>query len=227
MALRGHIGSRVGLLLGTTAMGWLLVHAFGSRTQVLNVITVVPTGAADPPHGAFDDHLPVISTATSNSFVQYLGNKHMVSCPSFANSFARNASLQLEAFGYGYVMGYNYHGGHTNTPWHAISGSTATWVSPQKLTDFSSLVLVSEMNDWSKSDQRTFAPHGKNGPILTGPDPSNRSPSGTWRGTSAQIGAAGGNVGLLDGSVLWKRVGQMQIYSGSQAWGDEGCIAMW
>jgi prepilin-type N-terminal cleavage/methylation domain-containing protein len=200
----------------------LAVHLYGEDNEQW-----VPTGAANPPHGALDDHLPVICNATSNSFVLYLGNKQMVSCPSFAKSFVQNASLQLEAFGYGYVMGYNYHGGHTNTPWPAISGSTATWLSPQKLTDSSSLVLVSEMNDWSKSDHRTFAPHGKNGPILTGSDPSNQSSSGNWRGTSAQVGAAGGNVGLLDGSVSWTPVARMQIYSGSQEWGDEGCIAMW
>jgi hypothetical protein len=96
------------------------------------------------------------------------------------------------------------------------------------LTDANTLVLVSEMNDWSKEDKRTFAPHGKNGPLLTGPDPSNQQGgSGVWRGTSAQVGAVGGNVGLLDGSVSWKKVQQMQIYCGSQAWGDDGCIAMW
>jgi prepilin-type N-terminal cleavage/methylation domain-containing protein len=199
----------------------LAVHLYGEDNEQR-----VLSGASNEPHGALDDHLPVISNATSNSLVQYLGNQRMVSCPSFANYFTKNASFQLEAFGYGYVMGYNYHGGHTNTPWHAVSGSSATWVSPQKLTDSSLLVLVSEMNDWSKTDARTFAPHGKNGPILSGTDASNQK-AGTWRGTSAQIGAAGGNVGLLDGSVSWRKIKQMQIYCGSQAWGDEGCIAMW
>jgi hypothetical protein len=124
-------------------------------------------------------------------------------------------------------MGYNYHGGHANTPWPSVSGSVARWISPQKLTDSSSLVLISEMNDWSKADRRTFAPHGKNGPILTGKDASNQGALGSWRGTSAQIGAAGGNVGLLDGSVSWRKIKQMQVYCGSQEWGDDGCIAMW
>ncbi len=169
----------------------------------------------------------LISTATSNAFVQYLGNKRMVSCPSFANYFTKNASFELEAFGYGYVMGYNYHGGHTNTPWPSVSDSSAKWVSPQKLTDSSSLVLVSEMNDWSKTDGRTFAPHGRSGPILSGADASNQHALGAWRGTSAQVGALGGNVGLLDGSVAWRKINLMQVYCGSQAWGDEGCIAMW
>jgi prepilin-type N-terminal cleavage/methylation domain-containing protein len=187
----------------------------------------VLSGAADPPHGALDDHLPIISTVTSNLLIQYLASQKMVSCPSFANYFRKDASFELEALGYGYVIGYNYHGGHTNTPWPAVSESTARWISPQKLTDPSTLVLLSEMNDWSKADQRTFAPHGKNGPILTGSDASNQGAGSGWRGTSAQIGAAGGNVGLLDGSVSWKRINQMQVYTGSQAWGNDGCLAMW
>ncbi len=159
--------------------------------------------------------------------MKYLGTPRMVHCPSFGDYFRVNAGLQLEAFGYGYVIGYNYHGGHTNTPWPTAKGSTATWISPQKLTDPSTSVVISDMNDWSIQDRRTFAPHGRSGPILLGGDVSNRKGSpGVWRGNSAQIGAAGGNLGLLDGSVSWKKIGQMQIYRGSQIWVD-GCIAMW
>jgi hypothetical protein len=128
------------------------------------------------------------------------------------------------------VIGYNYHGGHANTPWAAVSGSTATWVSPQRLTDFSGLVLVSDMNDWSHADGRTWAPHGKNGPILNGMDASNQGVLGPVGGigqSSSKIGARGGNVGLLDGSVSWRKISQMEVYQGSLGWGDGGCIAMW
>jgi hypothetical protein len=45
--------------------------------------------------------------------------------------------------------------------------------------------------------------------------------------TSSDIGAAGGNCGLLDGSVLWKNIRQMRVYRGSQQWADDGCVAMW
>jgi hypothetical protein len=128
--------------------------------------------------------------------------------------------------GYGYVIGYNYHGGHTNTPWSKVLGSAAQWISPQRLTDSSSLVLLSDMNDWSRADGRTFAPHGRNGPVLAGTDASNQGQAAGGR-SSADIGAAGGNIGLLDGSVSWKKIQQMQIYCGSQQWGDDGCIAMW
>jgi prepilin-type N-terminal cleavage/methylation domain-containing protein len=200
----------------------LAVHLFADDHE-----QNVPSGAANPPFGANDDHLPVISSTTSNSLVQYLSNQQMVHCPSFAAYFQRETSFELEASGYGYVIGYNYHGGHTNTPWPAISGSAAQWTSPQRLTDPSSLVLLSDMNDWSRAEQRTFAPHGKSGPILNGTDASNQSSAAAPNKTSLELGAAGGNVGLLDGSVAWKRASQMLTYRGSQQWGDDGCRAMW
>jgi hypothetical protein len=86
------------------------------------------------------------------------------------------------------------------------------------------------MNDWSRSDGRTWAPHGKNGPILNGADASNQNVLGPFAGigqSSAKIGAMGGNVGLLDGSVSWRNIRQMQVYQGSLGYGDTGCIAMW
>jgi prepilin-type N-terminal cleavage/methylation domain-containing protein len=199
----------------------LAVHMYGDDND-----QHVPSGAANPPFGAGDDHLPIISNATSNSIVQYLRSDRMVSCPSFGDFFKTTGSIQLEALGYGYVIGYNYHGGHTNTPWSTVLGSTAQWISPQRLTDPSSLVLLSDMNDWSRADGRTFAPHGRNGPVLAGADVSNQGQTAGGR-SSADIGAAGGNIGLLDGSVSWKKIQQMQIYCGSQQWGDDGCIAMW
>jgi prepilin-type N-terminal cleavage/methylation domain-containing protein len=194
----------------------------------------VPSGAANP--GFTDEHLPLISDATSNSIVQYLRNRQMLDCPGFASYFQHDTNLQAEPEGRGYVIGYNYHGGHTNTPWAAVnpmslpiqlSKSTATWVSPQRLTDSNSLVLISDMNDWSSLDGRTWAPHGKNGPILKGEDESNQGTSMFGNQSSAQIGAMGGNVGLLDGSVSWRNINKMHVYQGSLGWADEGCIAMW
>src|SRR5262245_58884682 len=41
----------------------------------------LPTGASNV--GAHDDHLPVLSTATSNAIVEYSGTEKMATCPSF------------------------------------------------------------------------------------------------------------------------------------------------
>jgi prepilin-type N-terminal cleavage/methylation domain-containing protein len=183
----------------------------------------LPSGASNV--GADDDHLPVLSSATSNAIVRYAGSAKMIHCPSFGDYFiAQQALRPQDEQNYGWVVGYNYHGGHINTPWPPLPGYTGTWISPQRLTDSSSLVLVSEMNDWSPGYGQTFAPHGKNGPIMQGLDPSN---SGAAGASSAAIGAAGGNIGLTDGSVSWKKVGEMQVYRGSQQWGNDGCWAMW
>ena len=184
----------------------------------------LPTGASDqPPGGPLDDHLPVLCTNTRNTLVQYAATHRMLECPSLGPPFKTNVNGWLEDTGYGYIIGYNYHGGHSNTPWAPSVGSNV-WISPQRLTDSPGLVLVSDLNDWSPAYGSTFAPHGKNGPILSAGDYSNQDASGA---SSADIGAVGGNVGLLDGSVSWKNVRQMQIYRGSQKWKYDGCWAMW
>ena len=185
----------------------------------------VPSGAPNPPKSPEDDHLPVISATTSNAIVQYSRNEAMFHCPSFGDWFLKQqAKRPFEEREYGYVIGYNYHGGHTNTPWAPLPGQSGTWISPQKLTEKSTLVLLSDMNDWSPIYRQTFAPHGKNGLILQGIDPSNKGFAGA---SSAAAGAAGGNVGLLDGSVAWKNIRDMDLYRGSQQWDNDGCWAMW
>ena len=198
----------------------LAIHMYGDDNNQF-----VPSGAPNKPNPPNDDHLPVISNATSNGIAHYMAGERMLHCPSFGDWFIKEqAKRPFEEQEYGYVIGYNYHGGHTNTPWPALPGFTARWTSPQRLTDDSSLVLLSDMNDWSPGYAQTFAPHGKNGLILEAMDPSNVNRGGA---SSATVGAVGGNVGLLDGSVAWRGVKQMQTYRGSQQWGNYGCWAMW
>jgi hypothetical protein len=119
--------------------------------------------------------------------------------------------------------GSNYLGGHTNTPWPRLK-EFAGWISPQRTSQDSSLVLATDLNDWSPGYGKTFAPHGRRGPILREDDASNPSAEGA---SSKEVGAAGGNVGLLDGSVSWKQIGQMNAYRGSRLWGSGGCFALW
>lgn len=194
------------------------LHMYGDDNR-----QYLPSGESDV--SPEDDHLPVLCAATSNAVVTYAGSEKMIHCPGFGDYFIKQQALRpSDEQNYGWVVGYNYHGGHINTPWPPLPGHSATWISPQRLTDNSGLVLVSEMNDWSPGYGQTFAPHGKNGPILEGIDPSNTSAGGA---SSAAIGAAGGNVGLLDGSVSWKKAREMETYRGSQMWDNDGCWAMW
>jgi hypothetical protein len=98
------------------------------------------------------------------------------------------------------------------------------WTSPQRTTDDNTLPVVTELNAWSSSEDKIFAPHGAYGPILKQGDSSNQGSGGA---PSAQIGAAGGHLGLLDGSVTWKEMRQMRIYRGSRMWDAGGCFTAW
>jgi len=205
----------------------LALHMYGDDNR-----QILPSGAPNKPMKPNDDHLPVISDATSNSIVQYLATQRLMSCPSFGDWFIKQqAERPFEARQYGYVIGYNYHGGHTNTPWAPLPGHTARWTSPQRLTDISTnalvptLVLLSDMNDWSPLYRQTYAPHAKSGSVLRVADPEDNS--GPGGSSSAEIGATGGNIGLLDGSVQWRSIRQMDTYRGSQQWDNDGCWAMW
>src|SRR5262249_23054549 len=151
------------------------------------------------------------------------GNERIIHCPSFADFFRTRRALPEER-DYGFVIGYNYHGGHANTPWPAIIAGGAVWVSPQKLIETNRPVVLSDMNDWSPGYGRTFAPHGKNGAFLQAADYGNADANGA---SSADMGAAGGNLEFLDGSVQWKNARKMEIFRGSQAWDNDGCWAMW
>ncbi len=180
----------------------------------------LPSGLSEV---AGDDHLPVLSTNTRNALIEYAETYKMIDCPSLGGQFNRPEGWLAEQ-NYGYIIGYNYMGGHTNTPWPAASGQSATWISPLRLADDPTLVLVADLNDWSLGYGKSFAPHGSSGPILSAGDYGNETAGGA---SSRAIGADGGNVGLLDGSVSWKKIDVMRIYRGSQKWDDIGCVAMW
>jgi hypothetical protein len=183
----------------------------------------LPSGRSEAIDSPGDEHIPVICTNTRQAIISYSGNYRMLDCPSMGKPFNQKEGWLAE-LSYGFVIGYNYLGGHTNTPWPALPSQTSTWISPQTLSEDSRLALVTDLNDWSPGYGKTFAPHGARGPILKGNDYANGSVMGL---SSEAIGAVGGNVGLLDGSVSWKNIKNMQRYRGSQFWEDSGCYAAW
>ena len=184
----------------------------------------LPPGSSDASDPT-DEHTPLLSSNTRTQFLAYAGDWKILECPSLGPPFKGKAGWLAE-LNYGYIIGYNYLGGHSQTPWDPMPGHTNVWVSPQKLTESSSLALVSDLNDWSPGYDggKTFAPHGANGPILKPMDAANTSALGA---SSASIGAVGGNVGLIDGSVSWKNTSQMKYYHGSRLWDENGCYASW
>jgi prepilin-type N-terminal cleavage/methylation domain-containing protein len=115
--------------------------------------------------------------------------------------------------GTGYYIGYNYHGGRTMPP-------QSGWKSPMKTTDLpergdtnivvvDQLLLFSDATDWAiAGDYRwVMAPHMKNGPAKRNGQALIMHSEGQ---TSKQMGAVGGNIGLLDGSVSWKKIEAMK-----------------
>ena len=127
--------------------------------------------------------------------------------------------------GTGYYVGYNYMGGKQMP-------TNAGWVSPLKTTDrvdprlvfTPQLVLFSDMNDWAGagpgggSYRWVTVPHAKNGAVKRKGQfwiyPSEGQ-------NSMQMGATGGNVAYVDGSVTWKKIRAMYqnfwTYSGDGA----------
>jgi prepilin-type N-terminal cleavage/methylation domain-containing protein len=193
----------------------LATHIYANDNQ-----ESLPNGQSDNGNPV-DEHIPVISTKTRAELIKSGGSDRILECPSLGKPF--NATGGWFFPDYGFVIGYNYLGGHTNTPWPVTAGFTA-WISPQKTSESSALILLTDANDWSPGYTKTFAPHGKNGPVLQNNDSANESAKGASPDT---IGAAGGNVALLDGSVNWKPIRKMNRYRGSRLWDESGCFAMW
>ena len=157
------------------------------------------------PQGYRDDgvtHTIWISTNTFNAIQQYSGT-NMSTCPSLAGTF------QYYRATFGHVIGYSYNGGHKK-PW---SGEPAPkWVSPQKFTDDPNLTLACDLNAWAEpvgGDGWVIAPHCRGGAAKAKGVPF------IWVNrvtTSRDVGAQGGNVLLLSGSVHWKNLRQMTNY---------------
>jgi prepilin-type N-terminal cleavage/methylation domain-containing protein len=173
-----------------------------------------------------DEHTPILSRSMRNALVRIIGDERSLSCPWLREPFDQTGGWYyvFEGEDYGYVLGYNYLGGHQGTPWPLLGSAEAEWVSPQRSFGTPSTPLVTELNAWSADEMMTFAPHGARGAILESGHSGNESFEGA---PSEQIGAVGGHVGYLDGSVSWKHIRDMKIYRGSRRWGEGGCFTTW
>jgi len=190
-----------------------------------------PLGASDSkvfdPNGILDDAIPILSTNTRATFVRYAGTFNMLCCPSLGPPFDTPDGYPQN--GYGVCIGYNYLGGHANTPWPLLATNGAYWSSPQKTTDTGSNInsgtpLITDMNDWSPGYGGSVVPHSSTGAVQTGGDYSNQSAFGA---AATSLGATGGNVGAMDGSTAWVRINRMKLRRGSQQWDTSGCYAIW
>lgn len=121
----------------------------------------LPSGLSDAPSPT-DEHTPVISRKVGDAMVDILGGHSIMKCPWLGEPFDGDQWWYYS--GYGYVLGYNYLGGHGGTPWALMGPANKKWKSPRSTSGNSSLHLVTELNFWVPNE-RTFAPHGSRGPI--------------------------------------------------------------
>lgn len=200
----------VALLLPALAGGKERAKRAACKNNIRELILATYLYASDSqeklPSGVCDgdlDYPPLISTNTWKSFIDSSGSHKIIGCPGLPAPFVPGGYSMPP---YGYVLGYNYLGGHRVANWGL--SSNMNWTSPQKLTESGLLVLFTDLNVWSPGEN-TVAPHGKNGPIYKQGDATNPDSGGI---SSQLIGAVGGNVGSLDGSVIWKRIEKMHEY---------------
>jgi len=206
-------------------MGNIRQFIIGIQVYASDYREFLPIGLSDF-EDPEDEHTPILSRTMRNALVKIIGDESCLSCPWLREPFddPNGWYYDLDGHDYGYVIGYNYLGGHKGTPWPVIDPATAEWKSPQRSFETPSMPLVTELNAWSSFEMMTFAPHGARGAILESGHSGNVSSEGA---PSEQIGAVGGHVGCLDGSASWKHIRDMKIYRGSRRWDDAGCFTTW
>ena len=156
---------------------------------------------------AFAWHAIRISSATWSNLVAYSGNYQILDCP---NIMFDSTILGRYNANYGMLIGYQYLGDAAPP-----GPNPYNWFSPTKLTDSSTNVIIADANHWAKTaDNLKVAPHTKTGTLRQNASSftKNYQPIGAPVFT---VGAQGGNVGYLDGSVAWKGIRQMKTNKAS------------
>lgn len=185
---------------------------------------LLPKGGTDFPNQR-DTHTPILSTRGKEALLQYASPLNVFDCPNLARDFQANESWRIHA-DYGVAIGYHYLAGQANTPWEPVGGITNTWLSPQKTSDPPASELAADLNIFCYSYQRIVAPHAARGAVVRDERYFEQHPA-AYQQRPADIGAQGGNVGLLDGSARWKRIAEMRAYRASQLWGPDGAFGYW
>jgi type II secretory pathway pseudopilin PulG len=181
----------------------------------------LPRGETDR-MGPEASHTPLLSCKTRDMILKYARPIKVLDCPNLAKSFEQNAGWRVwTQDGYGIAIGYHYLGGHTNTPWEPSENVANTWISPQKATENPQLVLLADLNIYAYSVSRILAPHTARGYAIR-EDKDFAANDALYNQTPRDIGAKGGNVGLMDGSVAWKKISRMRAYKCGQSFDDTG-----
>ena len=155
-----------------------------------------------------------LSDLTYSNMVSYGGDERILYCPNivFGSEPMRTS--------FGYRIGYNYLAGNgsDDTPGWTPDKGPDRWYPSRKMTDAGTNVLLADANTWRMASARStrmvmaVAPHGRAGSILQNSSSFTHNLPGK---KAADIGAIGGNILFLDGSVRWKNIDAMMTYRGS------------
>lgn len=156
------------------------------------------------PLNSGQSHSIRVAGITFNEIVRTTGNSNVLECPNirFGSQVRYHAT-------YGYLIGYQYLG-----DMGISDGPTSPYYfhSPTRTSEAGTNVIFADSNHWSVRDSLKLAPHTKNGSALDNGSSFTRNLPGT---SATDIGAVGGNVGLLDGSVAWKNLKEMKTNAAS------------
>ncbi len=158
-------------------------------------------------------HAVRVSSVTWSNLVQYSGNQRILDCPNFRWNPAVPPSRYRPEWGF--LIGYQYLGDAVVPP----SYSQYPWHSPLKVAESGTNVILADANHWG-NDGFIAVPHTRGGSLAQNSSTFFYGPVGK---TAAAWGGQGGNVGALDGSVIWKSMKQMRTNQASSYvfyWGN-------
>ncbi len=145
-----------------------------------------------------------MSDLTYSNIVSYLGDERPLYCPNILFGGQTNHDLD------GYIIGYSYLAGSSALASGKGPDSTPTVT---KLTDPGTTQLLADANYWTKDTTKMkIAPHTVAGSATA---KNSSFTTGLPGEKSSDIGAVGGNIGYLNGSVTWKSIGQMDVHPAS------------
>lgn len=144
-------------------------------------------------------HAIRIRSTTYTNMIEYTGNFRIMDCPNY--TFGTQPRYDGR---WGYLLGYNYLGNANMAQWSPTSPNY--WKSARKASESGTNFILADANHWGGG--LVMAPHGRTAPCNRNNATFIRT-SGTE--TAQDIGAAGGNVGFLDGSVLWSNIKRLKV----------------
>ncbi len=154
-------------------------------------------------HG--NSHTIRVSDVTYSNLVTYLeGEARVLYCPNidFGNLTNHDAL--------GYILGYSYLGDAGQV---ASEKGPDYFVYSKRLTDPGTNQIMADANYWAKDVSKLkVAPHTISGSAMAA---GTSFTVGLPGDKSSDIGAVGGNIGYLNGSVVWKNIGSMSTYHAS------------